>query len=242
MKNTFKHTEPLEERKTTVLFLPGNMCAPDVFSQIELPDSIQSSVIDWANSKGPWDITSLGKRINQFILEENLGDTYLAGYSAGGAMALASATEDNAQAKGLLISNTGANTKNHGDPHFPKKIKEQWGTDTFIESFLNRCFSKPIDKELKPKLISYIKHLNEEAVLEAAVSIRKLDLKPMLPKINCKTTIAHGKDDISRNVFHAKELQENIKGAKLSLLKGGHTIMVENREEWQKELWELIQE
>lgn len=240
METLFKYTTPLKPNKTTVLFLPGNMCAPDVFSEIQLPPNVQSTVIDWANSQGPWDITNLGKRINKFISSKQLGETYLAGYSAGGAIALSSAIQTNAFATGLLISNTGANTKNHGDPDFPNKIMEQWGTDEFIQAFLNRCFSKPIEKSLKSKLTSYIEDLNKEAVLEAAISLRSLDLKPELQKINCKTTIAHGVDDTSRSIEHAKELQKNIKGAKLALLKGGHTIMVENKDEWQKELWGLV--
>src|SRR5699024_4618431 len=149
----------------------------------ELPSGVQASTIDWANSSGPWDIKSLGKRINRFIQIQNLGDTYLAGYSAGAAMALSSATENDTHVKGLLISNTGANTKNYGDPYFPQKIKREWGTELFIESFLSRCFARPIDKQLKLDLISYIDHVNVNAVLEAAVSIRELDLKPLLSKI-----------------------------------------------------------
>lgn len=144
----------LSPHKPTVLFIPGGMSSPAVYEDIEVPVDYQSGVIDWSKSEGPWDIEVVGKRIGDLIIEQNLGPTVLVGYSAGGAIALSSAIEFPDKIAGLLVSNTGANTRGHGDPHFPKKIVEHWGEREFNEAFLLRCFASPIPAILKEKIVN----------------------------------------------------------------------------------------
>ena len=233
-------TKPLEKVIPSVLFIPGNMCCPTVFNDITVPEGVQSSTIDWAMSPGPWDIETLGKRVANLVLEQELGPTILCGYSAGGVIAILAAIALGSRASGLLISNTGANTKGHGDPNFPQRILDHWGTPELNEPFVSRVFSRPIPPKLQAETEAYYKTLNRDAVYQAAYSLRQMDISSQLSQLKCPVTIAHGVLDTSRTPQHAEQLRQLIPGAKLVWLDGGHTIMVEDREGWQKELNELI--
>jgi pimeloyl-ACP methyl ester carboxylesterase len=239
-KNKLKVIGNLTPHKFTVLFIPGGMCSPAVYEDIEIPAYYQSAIIDWSKSEGPWDIEVIGERIGSLIEEMELGPTVLVGYSAGGAIALSSAIGFPDKVAGLLVSNTGANTRGHGDPHFPNKIVRHWGELEFIEAFLARCFANEIPQDLKDKLVKYINEIEMEAAYYGAFSLRKLDLEHKISSIRCPVVIAHGVDDVSRTREHAQLLKDKIPHAKLVWLTGGHTIMVENKRDWQKELHELL--
>lgn len=239
-KSMLKVIGNLQPNVNTVLFIPGGLCSPVVYEGIEIPKDYQSAIIDWSRSEGPWDTKSIGKRIVDLVVEKSLGPTVLVGYSAGGVIALCSALDSSNKIAGLLISNTGANTKGHGDPHFPQKIVNHWGERDFMEAFLARCFAKPIPIDLKTAMLDYIGTLEKQAAYEGAYSLRQLDLEDEISKICCPVSIVHGVDDKSRTREHALLLKEKMPHSKLVWLKGGHTIMVENRREWQAELHELL--
>ena len=234
-------TKPLKEAIPSVLFIPGNMCCPTVFDGITVPVGVQASTIDWAMSPGPWDIEALGERVAKLVVDQKLGPTILCGYSAGGVIAMLAAISLGSRVSGLLISNTGANTQGHGDPNFPQNILDQWGTPELNEPFLFRVFARPIPPKLQAETEAYYKTLNREAVYQAAYSLRQIDISSQLSQLSCSVTIAHGVLDTSRTPQHADQLRQLIPGAKLVWLDGGHTIMVENRTGWQKELDELIE-
>ena len=127
-----------------------------------------------------------------------------------------------------------------GDPNFPQRILDHWGTPELNEPFLSRVFARPIPPKLQAETEAYYKTLNRDAVYQAAYSLRQMDISSQLSQLKCPVTIAHGVLDTSRTPQHAEQLRQLIPGAKLVWLDGGHTIMVEDREGWQKELNELI--
>ena len=66
------------------------------------------------------------------------------------------------------------------------------------------------------------------------------DHRDEICNIRCPVSIVHGRDDQVRKISHAQDLADRLPDATLSLISGGHTVMVENREEWMKELDALL--
>ena len=157
-------------------------------------------------------------------------------------MALQAAIADEEQRiAGLLLSNTGPCAIGHGDPDLPKRIQEQWFSMELFEPFISRCFARPVDPALKEKMIGYAKQVDKETVYQSSKTLREHDLRPDLGKIACPVVIAHGSLDKARTLEHVKMLTDGIADTEVFLLNGGHTIMVEDRDNWVEKLNYLIQ-
>lgn len=236
------HKGNLQKNMSAVLFIPGGMAmSPIVFSGIESEICLPSAVIEWSRSIGPWDIITLGQRLLEFIQEQKLINPIVAGYSAGGVIALAAAIADTQKIiSGLLLSNTGPCAIGHGDPDLPARINQQWFSKSLYENFLTRCFSKPITEKLKSHLIEYARQVDKQVVLQSSKSLREHDLRSLLKHISCPVVIAHGILDKTRTMDHVDMLTQGIKNTECFLLQGGHTIMIEDRENWIKALNHLI--
>ena len=232
----------LEEGRPTVLLLPGSITSPSVFSRVESDGVFQLAVVDYCRSTPPWDVMSLGKRIVELILDLRLGKTLLAGYSAGGVIAMAAASHAPATIAGMLLSNTGPCGKGHGNPDFPAQLKASWGDEAFLKGFFSSCFSKPVPPILMEELMSYAASVPLEATLEVSLSLREVDLRSPLEKYSSPVIVAHGMKDTRRGMEHVKMLLHCMPHARFIPLHGGHTVMVEDREGWQKALNELMAE
>lgn len=243
MASQLKITRQLDPNRPAVLFIPGGMATPPaVFDGIENEIPWQSAVIDWSTSPGPWDIVVLGNRVLELITELDLKRVVLAAYSAGGVMAIQAAIADEEhRIAGMLLSNTGPCAIGHGDPDLPKRIEEQWFSMELFEPFLTRCFSRPVDPALREKMLEYAKTVDKEAVYQSSKTLREHDLRPGLPKITCPVVIAHGSLDKARTLDHVKMLTDGIPDTEVFLLNGGHTIMVEDHDNWVEKLNYLIQ-
>ena len=243
MASNLKITRELDPKRPAVLFIPGGMATPPaVFDGIEGEIPWQSAVIDWSRSPGPWDIVELGNRVEELVRELGLERVILAAYSAGGVMALQAAIADKEQRiAGLLLSNTGPCAIGHGDPDLPKRIQEQWFSMELFEPFISRCFARSVDPALKEKMIAYAKQVDKETVYQSSKTLREHDLRPDLGKIACPVVIAHGSLDKARTLEHVKMLTDGIADTEVFLLNGGHTIMVEDRDNWVEKLNYLIQ-
>lgn len=243
MKSRLNHIGTLPEHQPCVVFIPGGMATPpDVFDGIGDMIPWNSVIIEWSTSPGPWDVIELGNRVVSFIIENNLEKVILAGYSAGGVIALqAGIAETEGRIAGLLLSNTGPCAVGHGDPDLPGKIKEQWFSMELFEPFIERCFAFPVDETLRRRMIEYAGGIDKEVVYQSSKTLREHDLRPQLKQITCPVTIAHGILDKTRTMEHVNMLAEGIRHAEVVLLNGGHTIMVEDRNHWVNALMRLIE-
>lgn len=231
----------LQRNKPTVLLFSGSLVSPTVYAQIECPNDFQMAAIDYCRSEGPWDVDSLGQRTAAFVQAMGLGPTVLAGYSAGGVIAMSAASQFPKAFAGLLLSNTGPCGKGHGNPNFPQELLEQWGDYAFFDRFINVCFHRPVPPLLKEELMSYIATVDKQAGFTISSSLRQVDYREALKSFHGPVTIAHGQDDARRTIEHVQMMKDCMPQADIRLLPGGHTIMVENKEGWQQALNELLQ-
>ena len=234
MASHLNYIGDLQKGCLTVLMIPGGMAtSPAVYEGIGETLACQSAVIDWSRSPGPWDVLDIGDRTLELVKELELGPVILAGYSAGGVIAMEAAIQDREnRISGLLLSNTGPCTVGHGDPDLPKRILGRWFSMELFEPFLDRCFAFPIDPALREKLLDYARQIPVNVVYEAAKTLREHDLRPRLEKITCPVVIAHGILDRTRTLEHVRMITDGVKDTQVHLLDGGHTIMVEDRDEW----------
>ena len=235
-------THGLKPGRPTVLFVPGNLTAPAVYEGIDIFLPCQSAIIDWCKSEGPWAQDIIATRILEFIEEQDLGPTVLCGYSAGGVVTLSAAIQDKKRRLGgIVISNTGANTIGHGDPNFPQRIAEMWPKKELLEPWFARLFVKECPKALYDILYSYTESLGKEMAIECTTKVREIDLAPRLGEIVCPTLLLHGRFDTSRTESHVDVLRKGIKDIEVRYLDGGHTIMVEDRVNFQNALIDFVE-
>lgn len=226
--------------KPTILCIAGSMIDPCVYDQMEIPEGFCAGKVDFYHSPGPYDAMSIAAAILEYDDEHQLGPLVLVGYSAGGVIAMAAACQAPDKVKGLLLSNTGPCTVGHGDVNLPQRILEQWNNQEFRNSFIDRCFSRPVPPFLRLRLEEYINTIQCQAAHDLSKSLRQLDLREPLRRVDCPVVIAHGIDDKTRTLAHAQMIMDSIPHAKLHPIPGGHTIMVENKAGWQAALDELL--
>ncbi|MBO4887304.1 MAG: alpha/beta hydrolase [Firmicutes bacterium] len=239
-KSNLKYTGELKENVKTVLFIAGNAGTPEVYDDIPIPEGWQRANLHHCLSPGPWDVDSMGKRIALFVEEHNLGPTVLVGYSLGGALSVSAAIHGGSRIAGLLLSNTGLCTENHGDPNVPDKIRSGKLTLKDVEAMVDANCIHPIPEKLRQKMIDYTVNTPLEMAYEGALSLRQTDLREAAKAIKCPVTIAHGKLDKRRSEYHVQQMKESMPQANVVMLEGSHSIMLDDPEGFTAALTDLL--
>jgi len=210
----------------TLLALPGTGCSPVIYGGVQI-DGWNLLSVDWARSRGPTGPLSIALRV-QAALANFTGPVVLLGHSTGAAIAAlaASMATESTPIAGLVMSNTGVHSRNHGDPTFAQRIFECWSAKE-QEAFLRACFFYPPQAMLWKSMCTYLASIPASALLEAVQGLRALDLGLYLERITQPTLVAHGYYDKRRQVTDAQDLVAAIPDARLAMLPGGHTPMVD---------------
>lgn len=211
---------------TPLIAVPGTLCAPSIFDRLaeHLADEVRIDPIDWMRAPGPWDIASIAHRVAAGISAA----TTVLGHSTGGAIALYLAATNPTLVSGLVIVNSGANMRNHGDVDTVlKTIDTHWGP-ALHTAILDRSFATPIPAADRAALLAYAATVSPQATLEVLRSQRDLDLTPLLPDITCPVTIVHGVLDKARTPAHAEELAALIPHSRLTFVRTGHSPVYED--------------
>lgn len=212
--------------------LPGAGCSPSVFSKLRA-DGWSIQPVDWAqpphcpHSCAPLPVAErLANSLRERIQDRRAGPVVLLGYSVGGAIALLTALQHDMPVAGVVVGNTGAHSQRHGDPALPQQVREAW-TEKARQDFLRTCFIRPPPAPLWRQLCAYLAKLPPHALLQSLEGLRALDLRPSLSKLACPVLVLHGEFDRRRRVEDALELASYLVDARLQLLPGGHTPMVD---------------
>ena len=214
----------------TLTAVPGTLCAPTIFRRLAagLTGRMTIDPIDWLHSAGPWNIAAVADSIAAHIRADGGRPMLVIGHSTGGAIALQLAATSPSLVAGLLVVNSGAHMRGHGDVDATlKTIATAWGP-ALQAAVLDRSFATPPTDDDRAELLRYAATVSQEATLDVLRSQRDLDLTPLLPAISCPVTILHGIRDKVRTPDYARELAAAIPDSVLRFVDTGHSPVYED--------------
>lgn len=220
---------PPQSQLPTVVAIPGTLCSPCVFRRLGacLAGRARLETVSWMTEPGPWDLPSIADRIADRVARESIGPVLALGHSTGGAIAMRLAIAHPDAVLGLVLVNTGAHMRGHGDvDRFLARLADNSDANLF-EALLARLFATPAEPADVAELRAYAAAARPDVAFEALRSQRELDLTPELAALRCPATVIHGRLDPVRGADQAKELAASIPGASLRLLETGHTPVYE---------------
>jgi pimeloyl-ACP methyl ester carboxylesterase len=229
-------------REPVVLAIPGTLCAPAVFRPLarRLAGRARLDAVSWMTDPGPWHLGAIADRVAARITQRHGTPVVVVGHSTGGAIALRLVTAHPALVAALLLVDTGAHMRGHGDVDaILAALADDWGPRLHA-GVLDRSFATPPEPAFRDELLAYAARVPVQAALEVLRSQRDTDLTPGLGAIDCPVTVVHGLRDPTRTPDQARELAEAIPGARLRLLDTGHTPIYEAPDEVATELLALL--
>jgi pimeloyl-ACP methyl ester carboxylesterase len=204
-----------------VLALPGTFCPPAVFDLLsaDLGPEITLRPWSWLTRPGPWDIPSVAAD----IAAHHERPFVLLGHSTGGAIALHLTLTRPDLVEALVLVDTGAHMKNHGDVESILRSLRAGVDPQLLAAVLDRSFHTPLEPELREEWLAWAAKVDPQAAHDVLASQHDLDFRPFLSQIATPTLVLHGEFDQARPVRHAEELAAGIAGAGLKVLPTGHT-------------------
>lgn len=211
------------------MFLPGAMCPPQIMAPAAPLIGCRVAGLPWLETRGGHDLVTLAR--NVLKLTDELGPAVLVGHSVGSAIATMAAVEDSRRERrsiiGLVLSNSGANTKGLRDiDSIIYRVLHEWGPE-FWADFVRRCVSKAVSTDVFRELVEYPARLDPKAVVEVLVSQHATDLLPHLRQVSIPSAVVHGRLDPARTVDHAREMAAALGGCDVTIADSGHTSCLE---------------
>lgn len=223
----------ITDMQTTVVAFPGTLCSPAVFNPTAeaLASTCEFRTVSWMHEpKGcapegtrTWSIEEIARREARNIKHPVI----LLGHSTGGAIAAYLAAENPALVRALILVNTGAHMRRHGDVNKIIQAVQGGHVDDVRAAVIARSFARPPPAEALAELTRYAASVSPQAVLDVLESQRDLDLTPLLARVGCPTVVVHGVLDMARSRGDAEELAGLVPGAVVRWAECGHTPVFE---------------
>lgn len=175
----------------------------------------------------PWTIADYSETIQRLIDVLGVSSVILVGHSFGGQIATRIAADQPSWLHKLVL--VGAAVVRDTEP----KLLSSVG------SILSPLFTLPGFKQLRPKIYDLIGAdlpPEDENLKQTMRNILREDQTDSLASINVPTKIIWGSDDDDAPTQNSEEVLNNISGASLSILEGGHYIFIDAPEMFQQEL------
>jgi pimeloyl-ACP methyl ester carboxylesterase len=213
--------------------LPGTMCTPAVFEPLaqQLAGEVTVDPVSWLTEPGPWDIPSIAERVADYIDHQWHGPVLVCGHSTGGAIALQLAIRHPAAVSGLVLVDTGAHMRGHGDVDATlERIRTSWGEEVRA-AVLDRSFLVPLAPEVRAEFLAWAAAVEQQAVYDVLASQRDLDLTGELNQLTQPVIVVHGQHDRARSPAQGRELTASLPDAEFRLVaEAGHTPVYETPE------------
>lgn len=218
-------TRPSGRAAGTLLCLPGTMSAPAIFDGLADRTGADVVIAPWLAWPGPHDMATLGARVAELVVEH--APVVLVGHSTGGVIALRAALHRMHGLAGLVLSDTGANMRGHGDVDaIIEHVRAAWGPELW-RAVAQRGVHLPVPERIADALETYPATLRRSAVIDALTSQRDTDLAPLLGELDLPALVVHGRYDRARELRHATELAELLGAPAPVVLECGHTPAAE---------------
>lgn len=213
-----------------VVGLPGTLCSPAVFDPVarELAGEVTVAPFSWLTEPGPWDIPAVAERAAGHIQQNWPWPVLVCGHSTGGAIALQLAARHPELVAGLVLADTGAHMRGHGDVDaILRGLKDNWGEE-LRAAVLDRSFRRPLDAGTRAEFLRWAAAVSQQAACDVLASQRDLDLTGALAGIGQPAIVIHGRYDRARPPGQGRELAGALPDAEFRLVETGHTPLYED--------------
>lgn len=233
------------KNRPTLAFLPGALIPPNAIAPVTRIVKLRAVGVGWLEGADPHDLHSVAARVANLLRE--LGPTVLMGHSVGTPIAALAASIDLRSPKpnvvGLVLSNSGANTKGHGDVESViERVSQTWGPPLW-KAMAERSLGRVCPAELVDSFMTYPRRITAEATVQSLRSLQQTDLTSMLNELSAiPTAVVHGNRDPARTLSHAQSLCNGILGSRLVVLETGHTSCVEAPDDFAKIIHAVVEE
>jgi 3-oxoadipate enol-lactonase len=211
--------------ETVLVGIPGTLCSPAVFGPLarELAGEVAVAPFSWLTQPGPWDIPAVAERVAGHIEENWQRPVIACGHSTGGAIALQLAIRRPDLIAGLVLVDTGAHMRGHGDVDaILRSIKDNW-SEELRAAVLDRSFHVSLDDEVRAGFLEWAAKVSQQATYDVLASQRDLDLTGELAGVTQPTIVIHGRYDRARPPEQGRELAAALPNAEFRLVETGHT-------------------
>ncbi|MCD2196085.1 alpha/beta hydrolase [Actinomycetospora endophytica] len=205
--------------------LPGTICSPAVFAPTAeaLRGTVEVHAVSWMTEPGPWKVPDVADAVARRIETRHGGPVVLVGHSTGGAIAAHLAGRRPDLVAALVLVDTGAHTRRHGDvDSIIARFRDEWG-EPIRRAVVDRSFAGELPPEVHAELLRYAAEVPQQAAVEVLESQRDLDLTAGLLAFDGPAAVVHGIHDRARSVAEAEELAALLPTATLHWADCGHT-------------------
>jgi 3-oxoadipate enol-lactonase len=220
------------EAGPVLIALPGTLCPPAVFEPLAaaLAGEVTVDPVSWLTEPGPWDIPAVAGRVARHIDRRWGRPVLVCGHSTGGAIALQLAVTRPDAVAGLLLVDTGAHMKGHGDVGpILERIRTGW-SEELRAAVLDRSFHRPLEPPVRAGWLAWAAACEPRAAYDVLASQRDLDLTGQLAGVAGPAIVVHGRYDRARPPDQGCELAAALPGAEFRLADAGHTPVYETPE------------
>ncbi len=231
--------------RPTLVFLPGALIPPNAIGPVTKIVQLRAVGLGWLEGSGPHDLHSVAARVANLLRRSE--PTVLIGHSVGAPIAALAAAIDlhstNPSVVGLVLSNSGANTRGHGDiESVIERVLQTWGPPLW-KAMTERSLGSVCPAELVDSFLTYPYRITAKATVESLRSLQQTDLTSMLNQLSSlPTAVVHGSRDPARTLSHAQSLCNGIPDSRLVVLETGHTSCVEAPEEFAEVISSVVEQ
>jgi 3-oxoadipate enol-lactonase len=199
-----------------------------------------------AAPKGPYTLEQLADDLRGLLTHFKIEKPHFVGLSLGGMIGQTAALKYPGIFGSMTLCDTTSRYPAEAAPMWAERIRvaESKGMEPLVQATLERWFTESFRKNSKDKVervAALIRSTPVAGYAGCCAAIPKINVTSRLKEIRTPTLVICGNDDPATPPAMAREIQENIPGAKLSLIpQAAHLANIEQPEGFNRALAEFL--